>query len=175
MELTRRDAMAALAAIGVTGGATLGAGRLETEPTGAGGEHERLRATMVAVATVVYPSAVSGVPAFVNGVLDGRLEDADRAAGIQRTVGELNDRAVAWYDDPVPSLSVSERGSLLREVGADTAEEDPDGTTAEQVRYYVINELLFALYASPTGGELVGIENPQGYPGGAASYSQGPR
>jgi hypothetical protein len=42
------------------------------------------------------------------------------------------------------------------------------------VRYYVVNELLLALYASPTGGELVGIENPQGHPGGTASYQQGP-
>ncbi|ERG88203.1 MAG: hypothetical protein J07HX5_00346 [halophilic archaeon J07HX5] len=174
MELTRRDAMAALAAIGVAGGVTLGAGRLDTETTVEQNEHNRLRTTMVAVATVVYPNEVSGVPAFVNGVLDGRLEDTDHAAGIQQTVAELNDRAVAWYGGPVPELSTSECDSLLREVGADTADEDPNGTTAEQVRYYVINELLFALYASPTGGKLVGIENPQGYPGGTASYSQGP-
>jgi hypothetical protein len=61
-------------------------------------------------------------------------------------------------------------------MGADTADPDPDpdGTDAGRVRYYVVNELLYALYASPTGGELVGIENPRGYPGGTASYRRGP-
>jgi hypothetical protein len=43
------------------------------------------------------------------------------------------------------------------------------------VRYYVVNELLYALYTSPTGGELVGIENPQGHPGGHESYQHEPR
>jgi len=55
------------------------------------------------------------------------------------------------------------------------ADENPDGTAAERVRFFVVNELLLALYASPTGGELVGIENPQGYAGGAESYQRGPR
>jgi hypothetical protein len=60
-------------------------------------------------------------------------------------------------------------------MGVHTADEDPDGTTAERIRFYVVNELLFALYASPAGGRLVGIENPQGHPGGAESYRRGPR
>ncbi|MEA5408870.1 hypothetical protein VB773_15715 [Haloarculaceae archaeon H-GB2-1] len=56
-----------------------------------------------------------------------------------------------------------------------TAEPNPDGTTAERVRYYLVNEPLYALYASPTGGTLVGIENPQGHPGGTESYQRGPQ
>jgi len=43
-----------------------------------------------------------------------------------------------------------------------------------RVRYYLVNDLLFALYSSPTGGKLVGIENPQGHPGGTGSYQQPP-
>jgi len=73
----------------------------------------------------------------------------------------------------VGDLSVADRDSLLREVGADTAPPDPDGTNAERVRFYVVNELLYALYTSPTGGELVGIENPQGHPGGTDTYQRG--
>jgi hypothetical protein len=71
-------------------------------------------------------------------------------------------------------LSEEAGDEALREMGVHTAEPDPAGTTAERVRYYLVNEVLYALYASPKGGELVGIENPQGYPGGANSYQQGP-
>jgi hypothetical protein len=59
-------------------------------------------------------------------------------------------------------------------MNADTLEPDPRGSDEQRVRYFVVNELLFALYASPTGGELVGIENPQGHPGGIQSYQRGP-
>jgi hypothetical protein len=59
-------------------------------------------------------------------------------------------------------------------MGADTVDPDPDGGDVARVRYYVVNELLFALYASPTGAELLGLENPQGHPGGLASYQRGP-
>jgi hypothetical protein len=34
------------------------------------------------------------------------------------------------------------------------------------VNYYLLDELLFAFYSSPTGGELIGNKNPRGYPGG---------
>jgi hypothetical protein len=43
------------------------------------------------------------------------------------------------------------------------------------VRYYVVDELLYAFYASPVGGGMAGIENPPGYPGGTESYQEGPR
>jgi len=60
-------------------------------------------------------------------------------------------------------------------MSVDTADPVPDGDDVERVRYYVVNELLFALYSSPTGGELVGLENPRGNPGGLASYQRGPQ
>ena len=180
MELTRRDATAALAALGATGGVALGARR--TAERGRDGESDRdaaddetVRETLTATAAVVYPSEVSGVAAFVEAFLDGRLDGSAHASGLRETVAELNRLANSWYDAPVGDLEPADRERLLREAGADIAEERPEGTTAERVRYYVVNELLLALYASPTGGELVGIENPQGHPGGAESYQRGPR
>ncbi|OYR39881.1 MULTISPECIES: gluconate 2-dehydrogenase subunit 3 family protein [unclassified Halorubrum] len=187
MELTRRDAVAALAAVGATGGVALAARRTSDGP-GAGGDaadggeggdslpdEAAVRASMTAVATVLYPSEIDGVEAFVGGFLDGRLDGSTHAEGIRAAVGELDAAARSWHGAPVADLTERDRDRLLREVGADTAAEDPDGTLAERVRYYVVNELLLALYASPTGGELVGLENPQGHPGGTESYRRGPR
>ena len=188
MELTRRDAAAALAAIGATGGVALGVrrgtgeddglnvGEADTERDGEGlPDDETVRTAMVAVAEAVYPKAVSGIDAFVDGFLDGRLDGSSHDEGLREAVAEVESAARSWYGAPVAGLPPGERDDVLRELGADTAAEDPEGTTAERVRYYVVNELLLALYASPTGGELVGIENPQGYAGGAESYRQGPR
>jgi hypothetical protein len=186
MELTRRDAAAALAAIGATGGVALGVRRgsdgPEAPPEGDaqtfGDEglpsDEAVREAMVAVAAVVFPRSVTGVEAFVGRLLDGRLDGSAHDEGIRAAVAEVESAARSWYDAPVADLSAADRDELLRGLGADSAEEDPTGSTAERVRYYVVNELLLALYASPTGGELVGIENPQGHPGGAESYTRGP-
>ncbi|WP_424013961.1 gluconate 2-dehydrogenase subunit 3 family protein [Halorubrum xinjiangense] len=189
MELTRRDAAAALAAIGATGGVALGVRRA----TGEGGSRpggddsdpawdgdgppgdEAVRTAMRAVAETLYPGAVSGIDAFVAAFLDGRLDGSSHDEGIRAAVAEVESAARSWYDASVADLSPADRDALLRELGADVAEENPDGTTAERVRYYVVNELLLALYSSPTGGELVGIENPQGHAGGAESYQRGPR
>jgi hypothetical protein len=129
---------------------------------------------MTALAEPLYPEAVSGIDAFVGEFVDGRLDGSAHDEGLRAAVAEVESAARSWYDAPVADLSVDERDDLLRELGADTAEEDPAGSAAERVRYYVVNELLLALYASPTGGELVGIENPQGHPGGAESYTRGP-
>jgi hypothetical protein len=185
MELTRRDAAAALAAIGATGGVAIGVRRGSDGPEAPregddaqtfGDEglpsDEAVREAMVAVAEVVFPRSVTGVEAFVGRLLDGRLDGSAHDEGIRAAVAEVESAARSWYDAPVADLSAGERDDLLRELGAETAEEDPAGSTAERVRYYVVNELLLALYASPTGGELVGIENPQGHPGGAESYTR---
>jgi hypothetical protein len=185
MKLTRRDAAAALAALGATGGVALGV-RRETDAEGVGEadtardgeglpEDETVQTVMTAVAEAVYPEAISGIDAFVDGFLAGRLDGSSHDEGIRAAVADVESAARSWYGAPVAGLPPGERDDVLRELGADAAEENPQGTTAERVRYYVVNELLLALYASPTGGELVGIENPQGYAGGAESYRQGPR
>ncbi|MFC6613584.1 gluconate 2-dehydrogenase subunit 3 family protein [Halopenitus salinus] len=185
MELSRRDAVAALAAIGAGGAAVGGAARLGSDRDGSGHDETdrdgsdrlsdaELVDAFVAVAEIVYPSEVSGIEEFVGSFLDGRLDREDHAESLRTVAGELDRRAEEWHGDRIVALSTADRDRLLREVGAHTAEEAPDGTFAERVRYYVVNELLLALYASPTGGKLVGIENPQGHPGGHDTYTRGP-
>jgi hypothetical protein len=179
MELTRRDAVAAIAALGGAGGVAVGYGRLRSggsgeEPGPALPAESHVIETMTAVAEVVYPSELTGIESFVETFLERRLDGGDHAVEVRETVARLDDLGESWHDGRVVDLPLERREELLYDVGADTAEEDPTGTTAERVRYYVVNELLLALYASPTGGELVGIENPQGHPGGTATYQQGP-
>lgn len=176
MKLTRRDAAAALAALGA-GGAAVAVGRSKEDgrwPTDTIDE-AAIRETMVAAAEVVYPSAVTGIEPFVETFLDSRLNGGDHAAGIADAVGVVDDRGQSWYDGRFATLTAANRNALLDWLGVDTAAEQPDGTAAERVRYYIVNELLLALYASPTGGELVGIENPQGHGGGIDSYQRGPQ
>jgi hypothetical protein len=181
MRLTRRDAVVALSVAGVGAvGATVRSG--EDAPDGdedasdrdAGALTDAEVATLVAAAEVLYPSAVANVESFVRRYVRGRA-DADRAAGIAAAVAYLDDYAAAWYDADFADLDPATRSEALRNMDADTAPPDPDGSDVERVRYYVVNELLFALYASPTGSELVGLENPQGHPGGLASYRRGPQ
>jgi len=183
MELSRRDAVAALAALGAGGIGAAGVGRYTAgspPSAGAGGDADggpagdRTLETYAAVAEVVYPAEVSGIGEFLESFLPARLERESHGPAMRETVAALEARARTWHGAPVAGLSPETRDRLLREVGADTAEEDPDGTFAERTRYYVVNELLLALYASPAGGKLVGIENPQGHPGGTTSYRQGP-
>ena len=176
MELTRRDAAAALAALGAGGVAAVTVGG-DTEPDGdrsADIDEAAITETMVAAAEVVYPDAVTGIDTFVGTFLDSRLVGENHAAGVDDAVAAVNDRAESWHDDRFAALDADTRDSVLRGMGTDTAEPRRDGSTAEEVRYYIVNELLLALYSSPTGGELVGIENPQGYAGGIDSYQRGP-
>lgn len=188
--LFRRDALAALAALAAGGGAVAALEadtrrEVEEHPFGPGastGQSQPGRAltgpevdSLVAIARVVYPSSVAGVDEFVRTFVDHRSDiRPDHARDLSRTLDRLDELARAWHGDPLVALDAAALEQLLREVGADTADPDPAGTIAEQVRYFLVNELLYALYASPTGGELVGIENPQGYPGGIESYRRRP-
>ena len=179
MNLTRRDAIAALAGAGVvTGsGAAAFARRVddadESEPPSS---PDATLDTLVATAEVVYPSTVEGIQPFVETYSLGRIEGRDSyREGVGEAAAQLDTHATLWFDaDSFSALSPAERDDLLHEMGVHTAEAQPDGTIAERVRFYVVNDLLYALYTSPTGGELVGIENPQGYPGGTESYREGP-
>jgi hypothetical protein len=177
MELSRRDAVAALAGLGVAG-AGVGAATLALDGgdgySGASGDETLDVATLVAAAETVYPGAVTGVEEFVRTFVAGRIRDPAHREGLVAAVGQVDDAARDWYDAPYAELEADTRDAVLRELGADTAEPDPEGSLAERVRYYVVNDLLYALYSSPTGGELVGIENPIGHPGGTTSYQRGP-
>lgn len=174
MRLTRRDALAALATAGVAvGGAVLGVADDVSAPDADPSSpiDDAATETLVAVAEVVYPSEVDGIPAFVRIYLDGRLSaDPDHRAGVAETVAELDATARDWFDAPVTDLDAETRDRLLRDLAADDADADPEGALSGRVRFYVVNELLYAFYVSPTGGRLVGIENPVGYPGGTESY-----
>jgi hypothetical protein len=176
MELTRRDVLAALGAVGAAG--AVGAGALalsqqdrSDDPTG---DHEV--ATLVAVAGVVYPSEVEGVESFVRRYSVARFRDRpEYAAGVAEAVSALDDYTRHWHDADFVGLDDGTREELLAGMNVDTADPVPDGDERERVRYYLVNELLYALFSTPTGGELAGIENPQGHPGGTASYQRGPQ
>ncbi|MEF8783534.1 MAG: gluconate 2-dehydrogenase subunit 3 family protein [Haloarculaceae archaeon] len=168
-ELTRRDALVALTAAGVAAG---GLGALAWDDDALGSEE---RETLVAVARTLYPAEIEGVKQFVEAYVAGLTENRpERAAGIADAIEALDAYATEHESERYVDLSEKRRDSLLREMGVDTADPDPEGIEPARLRYYLVNELLFALYASPTGGRLVGIENPQGHPGGIESYRRGP-
>lgn len=176
MELSRRDALAALAVGGLvaSGGAWLVSRHERGESSEPNLDQDDL-ATLVALAEVLYPSDTSGIEEFVETYVIGRVQDREEyESGMVRAIADLDEHAREWYAGAFVDLSRGNRNALLSETGADTADPDPDGTIPERIRYYLVNDLLFAFYASPTGGELVGIENPQGYPGGIESYQRGP-
>ncbi|MFW5974331.1 MAG: gluconate 2-dehydrogenase subunit 3 family protein, partial [Natrialbaceae archaeon] len=137
MELTRRDAVAALAALGGVGATPFAVSRIHDDPRRTEVSDERVRETFRAVAAVVYPSELSGVDRFVEEFLDGRLAGDTHAAGIREAVALLDERAENWHGARVSELPPETRDRLLREVGADTADERPDGSDAERVRYFV--------------------------------------
>ncbi len=171
MRLTRRDALAALASAGVASAAGCAAPDAEGESL-----DPAATATLVAAAGVLYPTDVDNVEKFVRTYAEGRTrDDRERRQGVERTTADLDGVARDWYGEGFATLSVERREATLREAGADTASPDPTGTLANRVRFYVVNELLYALYTSPAGGRLAGVENPVGHPGGTTSYQQGPR
>jgi hypothetical protein len=174
MELSRRDAVAALAAVGVGAGAA-GYAADELGGDAPSAPPDPVVGTLTAAAEVLYPSDVTGVEAFVETYAERRAAADDaHFRRVRETVRAVDEAASEWYGSPFADLPAGDRDAVLRELGADTADPAPEGTTAERVRYYLVNDLLLALYASPTGGELVGIENPQGHPGGVESYRRGP-
>lgn len=181
MRLTRRDAIAALGAAGVSVGGSA-AFLSEDEPGQAGGTSseagpgDSVLRTLTAAAEVLYPSQVEGIEAFLAQYVRGKTADRpDFRRGVEESVRYLDEYAKAWYDTPFADLDPTARETALHRMSADTADPDPEGSDVQRVRYYVVNELLYALYSAPTGGELVGLENPRGHPGGLESYQRGPR
>jgi hypothetical protein len=195
MRLTRRDALAALAGVGAVGagGAALGglAGRSPPVAGDAGAPDapasaadatdgsdevdDDVVAVLVAAAEVLYPSAVEGHERFVTTYVRGRRrDDPDHYSGVTAAAAELDAVARDWHDTAFASLGRETRDRLLRDLGVDVADPAPQGSVSARLRFYVVNDLLYALYTSPTGGRLVGTENPTGYPGGIESYRRGP-
>ena len=169
MELTRRDALLALAGVGVVASTALETDEVDESFTASDVE------TLVNLAEVLYPSAVEPTTEFVETYVVGRYRsDEDRLAGLQSSLQAVRRTSRRETGRSIDALDVETRDDVLRATGADRAFPDPEGTTAQQVRYYIINDLLYALYTTPKGGELVGNSNPPGYAGGTEAYQQGP-
>ncbi|MFB6221135.1 MAG: gluconate 2-dehydrogenase subunit 3 family protein [Halolamina sp.] len=180
MELTRRDALAALAAAANGSVAGCSAPTDEygvTERTGdTPALDERGTETLVALAEVLYPTETENIAGFIDEYATERVRrDPEHGRGVVDAIGHLNDYTETIYGRPFLELSPSKRTETLTEMPVDTADPVPAGTDAEQVRYFLVNDLLYAFYASPTGASLAGLENPPGYPGGTSSYQKGPR
>lgn len=169
MRLSRRDALYALAGVGIAGGT---GAVLTTREDG----FDDTLFVLVAVAEVLYPSEVEGIHEFVETYSLGRIGNREvYRKGVVEATAAVDENARFWYDSKYAKLDRETRDEVLHEMGVHHAEPAPEGTTAERVRYYVVNELLYALYTTPTGGRLADIENPIGYPGGTGSYQRGPR
>jgi len=173
-ELGRRDVLKALGAAGITvGGVALLEWTDDDESAPTATNHHRQ--TLHAVANTVYPSEVDGVEGFVDGYMSRRLSaDRARAEGVLDAVAALDEYTQEWEEADFSELAPEKREEMLRSMAVDTADPVPDGTPRERVRYYLVNELVYGLYSSPTGGKLVGVENPQGHPGGTESYQRPP-
>jgi hypothetical protein len=169
MNLTRRQALVALGGLGVGAGA-YGSGLAAP----ARASEDRVE-TATAVAEVVYPSAVAVDRTFVEGRLFGRTEPRPgHFDGLERAIDELDGFARSQFGAPMSSLAPARRVRVLDELGVYAVHPASEGTTAERVRYYLVNDLLYVLFTHPTGGALVGVPNPPGYPGGNELYQRGP-
>lgn len=193
MELSRRDAVAALAAIGVGGGAVAYTQTRDEDGAGGGGSDagadedgnadgdaagatdERILASAEALAAVVYPSDVEGAGEFARTYVAGRIADDDRRRETLAAVETLDARAEDAHGSAFRDLDPEAGDALLSEMGMEAVDPDPDGSDREQVRYYLVNELLYGLLTSPKASALLGVENPPGHAGGLDAYQQGPQ
>jgi hypothetical protein len=175
MELTRRDALAALSSAGIVAGS--GAAALSRDWSfDEGMARSDLRQVYLDLADILYPSAVSNVEEFVSTYTLGRVSNRpEYRDGAVEAANSLDGYVRVHFDtEQFTALESDLQRTVLDRMGVDTADPDPGGTDAQSIRYHLVNELLYALYTSPAGAELVGIENPQGYPGGTESYQRGP-
>lgn len=173
MELTRRDALLALG-----GGGLIASGAAVDGTVGGGGAtvSEADRGTLVAAAEVLYPSSVTVTDEFIGTYVLGRQTvDEEYLAAIGDALDELRTASRQETGRAYASLDGALRDDVLRATGADRAYADPEGTVAQRLRYYVVDELLYAFYATPKGAGLAGSENPDGYPGGTEVYQRPPK
>jgi len=161
MELTRRDAVTALTAAGIT--ASAGCAGLSGDT---GGDAEPMD-TLVGLAEVLYPSEVEPTAEFIETFMYARITDEESyreelTAGIET----LNELAADQEGGAFHTLSVEQRTAVIENTDLRSGPSEPDGSDVARVNYYLLDELLFAFYSSPTGGDLIDNRNPRGYPGG---------
>lgn len=161
MELTRRDAIGALGSAGIVSVAGCSSlfGSSEDENSGI--------QTLIALAEVLYPSDTEVTEEFVQTYMYGRINDqAGYEQKLTRGIETLDSEARSANDAPFRELTEDQRLSVIENTELRSGDSVSDGTAIEQVNYHLVDELLFAFYASPVGGELVGNSNPRGWPGG---------
>lgn len=167
MQLTRRDALMALSGVGIS---TYGIGQI----THNGGEPKEVT-TLLAVADLLYPSQVAVEAEFISTYVLGKAAGRpEYETHLREAVSELNQQSRQLFNHSFHALSAARRRRVLRRIGVDTVRANPDGKLAQRIRYYVVKELLYALYSTPVGGRLLDKENPPGHPGGRDAYQRGP-
>lgn len=168
MKLTRRHAILAAAGVSAVGLGTyeLAAADAKTDGTFT----QREQAMLTTVAEVVYPWELESA-ADVLVPYCSRLDDRRKAA-MRRTLAEFDRMARSAFGVPLETLSADEGRTLVRALGANRVESRPAGTLAERVRFHLVNTVLFALMTHPSGTAPFDIDNPVGYPGGFASYTE---
>ena len=126
MELTRRDAILALA-----GGGLVGSAAVAEEVTGSGrgslsgSDREALRST----AEILYPTSVTITDDFVETYVLGRQAvDEEYLAGMTEALETVRSTSRSETGRSYPSLDGGRRDAVLRATGADRAYPDPDGT-----------------------------------------------
>ena len=173
MDLTRRDAVAALAAAGV-GSAAIERVRSNNEQTATMPSAAMVK-SLVAVAEVVYPSEIEVTEEFIETLVAGRTaERTEYGREVEAGLRSIDEAAERRFGRGFRTLPLDDRERLLRELGLARVEPNPDGSDVARIRYYVVNELLYSLYTSPTGGRLLGNPNPPGHPGGLEAYQRDP-
>lgn len=175
---TRRRTLLGLVGA-LLGGAGYGAVRFgERSAATRAGEEPSVQqrvATMRALASSIYPPSVDVDRSFVERQVFGRPEPKpDYFEGRRTAIEAVEEYALANLGARPDGLSTDDRRRLLHSMGATAVNPTHDGTTAERIRHYVINDLLYALFTSPASTPLTGIENPPGYPGGRKAYQRGP-
>jgi hypothetical protein len=174
MTLSRRDALVAIA------GSTLGATAVGYGPEALAEADDRVAtpgrvAAATAVAEVVYPTAVDVDESFVRTRVFGRPEPLPgHFDGLAAAVDAVDAYCLSRFDRAVADLPASHRHRALDELGVYDVHATSEGTLAERVRYFLVNDLLYALFTHPVGGRLLGVANPPGHPGGLDVYQRGP-
>jgi len=174
MKLTRRDAIGALSTAGIT--AVAGCESLGGDGTGTESETETAAGipsgggetgAMMALAETLYPSDVEVTEEYLGTYLYSRMADEESyRTEVQAGVDTLDRLARDAHETPFAELTSDRRVGLVEDTDLRTGDSVPDGTDIQRANYYLVDELLFAFYASPLGGERVGNPNPRGWPGG---------
>lgn len=175
MELTRRDALEALAVGGIASGGSLVVAESidrtdfsRADSSLSGGDF----LTLEAVADVIYPSRVEVTTEYIETYVSSF--DDERRESVSRAIRDLNDLTRSRYGAVFHEISPSTRNAALRSLGVNRAISREGGKAVERIRYHLVNSLLYALFTTPRGSELVGVRNPVGYPGGYESLMRSP-